>query len=147
MTISQRVSNAGPFLKWVGGKTQLLPALLSYTPDRFNTYIEPFVGGGALFFALQPAKAVLADSNPELINCYIVVRDRALSRRHFGAYIFLTRITCSSIIPSQIFSNLPRPSSILSRCLRSIVPASNAARGGYSPTWASVMTMAGETCD
>ncbi len=76
MTISQRVSNAGPFLKWVGGKTQLLPALLSYTPDRFNTYIEPFVGGGALFFALQPAKAVLADSNPELINCYTVVRDR-----------------------------------------------------------------------
>lgn len=76
MTISQRVGNAGPFLKWVGGKTQLLPELLSYTPARFNTYIEPFIGGGALFFALQPAKAILADSNPELINCYTVVRDR-----------------------------------------------------------------------
>ncbi len=76
MTVSQKVGNAAPFLKWVGGKTQLLPPLLSYTPDQFNTYIEPFVGGGALFFALQPEKAVLADSNPELINCYTIVRDR-----------------------------------------------------------------------
>lgn len=76
MAISHAAGNASPFLKWVGGKTQLLPALLNYSPARFNTYIEPFVGGGALFFALQPAKAVLADSNPELINCYTVVRDR-----------------------------------------------------------------------
>jgi DNA adenine methylase len=76
MAISHFVGNASPFLKWVGGKTQLLSALLSYSPAHFNTYIEPFVGGGALFFALQPAKAVLADSNPELINCYTVVRDQ-----------------------------------------------------------------------
>lgn len=76
MAISYPTKNASPFLKWVGGKTQLLPALLNYIPARFNTYVEPFVGGGALFFALQPARAVLADSNPELINCYTVVRDR-----------------------------------------------------------------------
>jgi DNA adenine methylase len=76
MAISYTVGNAAPFLKWVGGKTQLLPDLLSYVPAGFDTYIEPFVGGGALFFALRPAKAVLADSNPELINCYTVVRDR-----------------------------------------------------------------------
>ncbi|HLZ80596.1 MAG TPA: DNA adenine methylase [Ktedonobacteraceae bacterium] len=76
MAISYVTGNASPFLKWVGGKTQLLPALLNYVPAHYNTYIEPFVGGGALFFALQPAKAVLADSNPELINCYRVVRDR-----------------------------------------------------------------------
>jgi DNA adenine methylase len=76
MVISHAGGNASPFLKWAGGKTQLLPTLLSYIPARFNTYIEPFVGGGALFFALQPRKAVLADSNPELINCYTVVRDR-----------------------------------------------------------------------
>lgn len=76
MAFSATIRNASPFLKWVGGKTQLLPALLDYVPAHFNTYIEPFVGGGALFFALQPAKAVLADSNQELINCYTVVRDR-----------------------------------------------------------------------
>lgn len=76
MTISQIVRNASPFLKWAGGKTQLLPILLNYIPSHFDTYIEPFVGGGALFFELQPAKAVLTDSNPELINCYTMVRDR-----------------------------------------------------------------------
>src|SRR2546425_8879897 len=76
MATSQTMSSAVPFLKWAGGKTQLLPELLKYTPSNYNTYIEPFVGGGALFFQLQPAKAVLADSNPELINCYTVVRDR-----------------------------------------------------------------------
>lgn len=76
MAISQIVRNASPFLKWAGGKTQLLPVLLNYIPAHFDTYIEPFVGGGALFFELQPAKAVLADSNPELINCYTMVRDR-----------------------------------------------------------------------
>ncbi|HVB74434.1 MAG TPA: DNA adenine methylase [Ktedonobacteraceae bacterium] len=65
MAISTTTRNASPFLKWVGGKTQLLPALLNYVPRHFDTYIEPFVGGGALFFALQPAKAILADSNQE----------------------------------------------------------------------------------
>ncbi len=71
MAISQTIRSASPFLKWAGGKTQLLPTLLKYIPAHFDTYIEPFVGGGALFFELQPAKAILADSNPELINCYI----------------------------------------------------------------------------
>lgn len=76
MAISQIVRNASPFLKWAGGKTQLLPILLNYIPVHFDTYIEPFAGGGALFFELHPAKAVLADSNPELINCYTMVRDK-----------------------------------------------------------------------
>ena len=76
MAFAGTIRNASPFLKWVGGKTQLLPALLEYVPRDFDTYIEPFVGGGALFFALQPAKTVLADSNPELMNCYTVVRDK-----------------------------------------------------------------------
>ena len=76
MVISQTIRSASPFLKWAGGKTQLLPALLENIPTQFDTYIEPFVGGGALFFELRPAKAILADSNPELINCYTVVRDK-----------------------------------------------------------------------
>jgi DNA adenine methylase len=75
MAITHTIRSASPFLKWAGGKTQLLPMLLKNVPAQFDTYIEPFVGGGALFFELQPAKAILADSNPELINCYTVVRD------------------------------------------------------------------------
>ena len=59
-----------PILKWAGGKTQLLGALCDKIPPRYGKYIEPFLGGGALFFALAPEHAVLADSNPELINMY-----------------------------------------------------------------------------
>ena len=66
---------AKPFVKWAGGKTQLLSELLKYIPDHYNKYIEPFVGGGALFFKLQPQFAILSDSNCELINLYKVVRD------------------------------------------------------------------------
>ncbi len=59
-----------PFLKWAGGKRQLLPHLLRHVPRRFGRYIEPFVGGGALFFALRPSKATLADVNERLIRAY-----------------------------------------------------------------------------
>ncbi len=59
-----------PFLKWAGGKTQLLPELLARVPANYNRYIEPFLGGGAMFFALEPSSGVIADSNPELINVY-----------------------------------------------------------------------------
>ena len=61
---------AKPILKWAGGKGQLLSKLLPIIPDFSGKYIEPFFGGGALFFALEPKKFVIADSNPELINCY-----------------------------------------------------------------------------
>ncbi|HVV48181.1 MAG TPA: DNA adenine methylase [Polyangia bacterium] len=68
-----------PFLKWVGGKRQLLPRILDLAPDRIDTYYEPFVGGGAVFFALAGqrrfARAVLGDANPELVSCYQAVRD------------------------------------------------------------------------
>ena len=70
---------AKPFLKWAGGKTSLLPELLQAAPEQIETYYEPFVGGGALFFALQAEgrfkRAVLSDSNQELINAYTQVRD------------------------------------------------------------------------
>lgn len=59
-----------PLLKWAGGKTQLLPELLAKAPKKFGKYIEPFFGGGALYFALRPGDGVVADSNPELINLY-----------------------------------------------------------------------------
>ena len=64
-----------PFLKWAGGKRQLLPELLCRVPKRMQTYYEPFVGGGALFFALQPKKAVINDFNRDLIQTYEVIRD------------------------------------------------------------------------
>jgi DNA adenine methylase len=65
---------ARPFLKWAGGKRQLLPALLAHAPPRRGGYFEPFVGGGALFFALRPKRAVLADVNTRLIRAYRGVR-------------------------------------------------------------------------
>ena len=64
-----------PLLKWVGGKRQILGELISLMPSTYNTYCEPFLGGGALFFALYPSKAIVNDINEELINFYEVVRD------------------------------------------------------------------------
>jgi DNA adenine methylase len=64
-----------PLIKWPGGKRTLAPTILKLVPDAFETYYEPFFGGGAIFFALQPARAVLSDANTELINAYIQVRD------------------------------------------------------------------------
>lgn len=61
---------AKPILKWAGGKTQLLDELMPRVPEHFGKYIEPFFGGGALFFALRPKDAVISDSNPEIINMY-----------------------------------------------------------------------------
>jgi DNA adenine methylase len=64
---------ARPFLKWAGGKRQLLPHLLRHVPPSVRStgrYYEPFVGGGALFFALRPARATLADVNERLVRAY-----------------------------------------------------------------------------
>ena len=64
------IVQAKPILKWAGGKTQMLNDLLPKVPSSYGRYIEPFFGGGAMFFALQPENAIIADSNPELINMY-----------------------------------------------------------------------------
>lgn len=74
-----------PFLKWAGGKTQLLPTIDSFLPENFRrereiTYIEPFVGGGAmLFFMLQKypniKRAIINDINPHLVTTYRIIRD------------------------------------------------------------------------
>lgn len=64
-----------PFLKWAGGKRQLLPILKTKVPKRYNRYYEPFVGAGALLFEIQPKKAVINDINSELINCYNVIKE------------------------------------------------------------------------
>lgn len=70
-----------PFLKWAGGKRQLLPALRAYYPDRVARYFEPFLGSGAVFFdlwssgRLEGRPVVLSDGNPDLIGCYRCLRD------------------------------------------------------------------------
>ena len=64
-----------PFLKWAGGKRQLLPEIRRYVPTKYNTYFEPFLGAGAVLFDLQPQKAVVNDINFELVNTYKVIRD------------------------------------------------------------------------
>ncbi len=82
--------DAGPIIKWVGGKTRLLPALLARLPTRFERYYEPFAGGAALFFRLRPAAAVLNDFNGDLVAAYrtvahdadAVIRRLEVHRRH-----------------------------------------------------------------
>lgn len=64
-----------PVLKWVGGKRQLLPSIKPMLPKRITSYCEPFVGGGAVLFDLQPKKALINDINSDLILVYTVLRD------------------------------------------------------------------------
>ena len=64
---------AKPFVKWAGGKRQIIDKLLKHVPIEYNTYYEPFVGGGALLFELSPKNAVINDSNKELINVYKMI--------------------------------------------------------------------------
>lgn len=74
-------NNAKPFVKWAGGKRQLIPELLKHIPKNFNNYFEPFIGGGALFFELynlgilKDKKVYLFDINEELINAYKIIKD------------------------------------------------------------------------
>lgn len=67
-----------PFLKWAGGKTRMLKVLDEFLPKRceYNKYIEPFIGGGALFFHINPEKALVNDLNQEVINVYKVIQDK-----------------------------------------------------------------------
>lgn len=66
-----------PFLKWVGGKRQIMPEIIKHLPPRITsyTYCEPFLGGGAVLFNLQPRNAIVNDFNLELINVYQVIRN------------------------------------------------------------------------
>ena len=66
-----------PFVKWVGGKRQLLSTIKEVMPPKnsFSSYCEPFIGGGALFFELEPTIAVINDYNSELINVYKIIKN------------------------------------------------------------------------
>lgn len=66
---------AQPFLKWAGGKRQLLSVIKEFQPTKYTQYYEPFVGAGAVLFFMQPKKSTINDTNSELINCYRVIKD------------------------------------------------------------------------
>ena len=65
-----------PFVKWVGGKRQLIKEIEKRMPKNISTYFEPFVGGGAMFMHLQNPKTVINDFSDELINAYLIIKDR-----------------------------------------------------------------------
>lgn len=70
----EKVDGLTPFVKWAGGKRQLIEQLKMYIPSSYDTYYEPFIGGGALFLNLMPSKAMISDLNEELINTWQVIK-------------------------------------------------------------------------
>lgn len=68
-------TNIAPFVKWAGGKRQLLDRISERMPRSYNNYFEPFIGGGAVLLAFMPEHAVINDINASLINAYKVIRD------------------------------------------------------------------------
>ena len=89
MTSSTLTASVRPFLKWAGGKRQLLPEIRRFHPEEFRNYLEPFVGGGAVFFDLCSGdrlggrQAFLSDTNSDLIGCYRAIRDDPASVMEF----------------------------------------------------------------
>jgi DNA adenine methylase len=73
--IKQNNKSVLPFVKWVGGKRQLLNEIEKHIPERFSRYYEPFIGGGAVLFHIQPRNAVINDSNEELVNLYNIIKE------------------------------------------------------------------------
>ena len=71
-----------PFVKWAGGKKQLLERLREHAPTEFGTYYEPFIGGGAFLLDFQPQKAVINDVNEQLLNVYIQLKNKHINSSH-----------------------------------------------------------------
>ena len=69
------MSSLKPIVKWSGGKKDEIKKFIEHIPENFNTYLEPFIGGGAVLFNLQPKKAVINDFNNELINVYKTIKE------------------------------------------------------------------------
>ncbi|MBQ4245918.1 MAG: DNA adenine methylase [Succinivibrio sp.] len=76
MHTPNNIEHLKPFVKWVGGKSTSLLRLLEYIPSNIENYVEPFLGSGALFFALNFKKAIINDSNEELILAYKVIKEQ-----------------------------------------------------------------------
>lgn len=65
-----------PLIKYRGGKSKEIPSFIRYIPEQFDTYFEPFLGGGAVFFHLEPQKAVINDVNAKLMTFYLDVKEK-----------------------------------------------------------------------
>jgi len=96
-----KTTTARPFLKWVGGKRSILPELIKRLPKEYNAYCEPFLGGGALYFALKPDRAYLSDINFHLILTFQAVKDdpkllihylKIHERNHNKEYYYKARV-------------------------------------------------------
>ena len=74
-TLIDNINPQQPFLRWAGGKRWIIPKIQSLIPDIFDNYFEPFLGSGAVYFSIKPDKALLSDSNENLINTYVCIRD------------------------------------------------------------------------
>lgn len=86
-------SSTQPFIKWAGGKRQLLDKLCARMPSAYNKYYEPFVGGGALLFEIKPESAFINDINQELMHTYEAIRD---SRDEFISRMEeMDKVTCT----------------------------------------------------
>ena len=98
-----------PFLKWAGGKRWIISKADELLPDlqNINRYLEPFLGGGSIFFHIEPQKAILSDLNEDLINAYIVIREN-----WFDLYAILKKYNKkhSENFYYQIRSSKPRTS-------------------------------------
>lgn len=79
------MKNLSPFVKWAGGKRQIMDRLLEHMPKKFKHYYEPFVGGGALLMELAPIHATINDSNKELISVYKCLRNKRLFKKFYDA--------------------------------------------------------------
>src|SRR6266704_1367341 len=102
-----------PFLRWAGGKRWFAENYMELLPKKFNRYIEPFLGSGAIFFAVKPKTAILGDVNKELIETYVALKTnwrlvlrylREHSKKHGLRYYKKTR----SSDPRTIFSSAAR---------------------------------------
>lgn len=108
-----------PFLKWAGGKRWLIPHITSLLPAKISRYIEPFLGGGAIFFHLEPKRAVLTDLNGDLIEAYKIIKEswdelrNELERHHIAHsktyyYKVRARIPESAVLRAARFLYLNR---------------------------------------
>jgi DNA adenine methylase len=102
-----------PFLKWAGGKRWLVQGHLNLFPKEFNNYYEPFLGSGAVFFALKPKQGILSDINPNLVECYQAIKtdwkavETILKKHHkFHCSDYYYKIRSSK--PRTLFSKAAR---------------------------------------
>lgn len=113
-----------PLFRWPGGKRLLVPRLLDHVPITFCEYFEPFLGAGALFFALRPRTSTLSDTNAELVNCFAQLRDR-----HEEVLVRLARLQKTESAYYLVRSS--QPSDDIDRAVRLIFLTSLSFNGLY----------------